>query len=87
MAQLFFIKMFLIDLLSCYLFTSFVSGTHGTKLQSFGKNSNMTERKQKSFHCLDFKDSIESLSYFLVWLHSCFFSGVPERDCGVLRNS
>ena len=92
MAQLFLMKMFLIDLpsvtwilscfldfLNCYIFTSFVSGTYGTKLQNFGENWIMTERKKKSFRRFHSKNGIENFS--------CFSSGVPKKECGVLRNS
>ena len=91
-AQLFLMKMFLIDLpsvtwilscfldfLNCYIFTSFVSGTYGTKLQNFGENWIMTERKKKNFRRFHSKNGIENFS--------CFSSGVPKKECGVLRNS
>ena len=72
-------KFRLCKLLSFYLFCL---GTHGTKLRNFGENSDMTERKKKSFRPSHYKRGTESFVCFLVRVHSWFSSGVPERNAG-----
>ena len=46
------------------------------KLQNFGENSDMTERKKESFRSFHYKSGTKSFVCFLVRVHSWFSRGV-----------